>query len=161
MRNSDSTSSPESWYAAAITTFGVLAASSWIAARRSGATRRDAGPLTATEVLIQGLAAHKVSRLLTRSKVATPLRSPFTRNVGPGAPSEVEVEPIGDGPRRMIGELVACPFCLDVWVGGALVAGRLLAPAPTRAIVSLFGSVAVADLLHYASAIAVDHAEAA
>ena len=47
----------------------------------------------------------------------SPLRAPFTRYEGTAGPAEVmeEVRSTG-GLRHSIGELITCPFCLDVWI---------------------------------------------
>ncbi len=50
----------------------------------------------------------------------------------------------------MAGELLACPFCLGVWVSTSLTAGMVLAPRLTRLVASAATAVAASDFLHLA-----------
>ena len=102
------------------------------------------------DIALLGTATHKVSRLLSKQKIAAPLRAPFTEYRGRGGPSEVEERPRGEGLQRTMGELLLCPYCLDQWVAGGFVAGSVFAPRATRVVASLFASVAVADFLQVA-----------
>jgi len=107
-----------------------------------------------------GLATHRLSRLISRSKVATPIRAPFSRFESYAGPAEVNDEPTGVGWRRSVGELLTCPFCLDVWTASALVFGRVLLPRATQIAINTMASVAVADLLQFGYAILEHQAEA-
>jgi hypothetical protein len=102
------------------------------------------------DVALVGTATHKVSRLVSKQKVAAPLRAPFTELQGRSGPSEVDERPRGEGFRRAIGELLLCPYCLDQWIAGGFTAGSVFAPRTTRLVASLFASVAVADFLQIA-----------
>jgi hypothetical protein len=116
-------------------------------ARASGRTLPRLGW---SDVALLGMATHKMSRLLSKQRVAAPLRAPFTEYRGWGGPAEVEERPRGEGARRALGELLLCPYCLDQWIAGGFVAGSVLAPRATRLVASLFASVAVADFLQVA-----------
>jgi hypothetical protein len=127
-------------YAAALG--GVLAA-----ARGSA---REIPQLRWADVALLGTATHKLSRLVSKQKVAAPLRAPFTELEGRAGPSEVDERPRGTGLRRALGELLLCPYCLDQWIAGGFVGGTVFAPRATRLVASLFASVAVADFLQVA-----------
>jgi hypothetical protein len=102
------------------------------------------------DVVLGGVATHKVSRLLAKDKVTQPLRAPFTKNPESSGPSEVDEEPAGEGPRKAIGELVSCPYCLGMWVATGLVYGFLLVPRVTRLVAAIFTAHTIADFLQAA-----------
>jgi hypothetical protein len=104
-----------------------------------------------SDLLLVGLATHRLSRLLTKDRVTTPLRAPFTEYEGPGAPGEVNERPVGTGIRRSVAELLSCPFCISVWVATAASFGLHLAPRPTRFVLTTAGAVSIADTLQYVS----------
>jgi hypothetical protein len=65
-----------------------------------------------------------------------------------GSGEHVE-SPRGDhGVRYTVGELLACPFCLGVWVSTAYVAALALAPRPARMWTAIVAVDAVSDFLH-------------
>ena len=63
----------------------------------------------AADLLLAGVATHKLSRLLTKDRVTSFIRAPFTRYEQPAGHGEVEEEPRGSGLRLAIGELLVCP----------------------------------------------------
>ena len=101
------------------------------------------------DVLLLAAGTHKLSRTLTKDAVTSPLRAPFTRYTATGGPAEVmeEVRSTG-GLRHSIGELITCPFCLDVWIAAGFTVGLVFAPRLTRLIVSALTAVTGADFLH-------------
>ncbi len=97
------------------------------------------------------MATQRVSRLLTKDRVTTVLRAPFTELQGDGGPGELEEKPRdGTGLRRAIGELLVCPFCVAQWIATTLAAGLLFAPRVTRFMAGVVSAVTVADLLQLA-----------
>src|SRR4051812_16592045 len=76
-------------YAPLLGAFAVSAAAATFAAWRSG---RHPAPLTAFEFGCMALATHKVSRLVAKDAVTSPLRAPFTRFQGPAGDAEVAEE---------------------------------------------------------------------
>jgi hypothetical protein len=106
--------------------------------------------IEAGDLLLAGVATHRLSRLITKEKVTAPLRAPFTEFQAKGGPAEVEERPRGRGLRRAVGELLVCPFCMAQWVATALLAGLLAAPRATRLVCSIFSVVAIGDFLHLA-----------
>ncbi len=98
------------------------------------------------------MTTHKLSRLVTRDAVLSPLRAPFTRYLGPAGDGELREEPRGRGIRHAIGELVTCPFCLGAWVATGLTVGLALAPRATRIVTSAGTALAISDALQFAYA---------
>jgi hypothetical protein len=99
------------------------------------------------DLLLAGVATHKLARVVSKDRVTAPLRAPFTEFEGEGGPGEVEESPRGSGMRRAIGELLICPFCLGQWVATAALAGFAVAPRVTRFVCSIFAAVTIADFL--------------
>lgn len=108
---------------------------------------------SAHDLVVGGVAVHKLSRLVTKASVTSPLRAPFTEFEGPSAPGEHRESPRGEhGVRHTVGELLTCPFCLGVWAAGAYVTGLVAAPRPTRAWAAVLATTAVSDFLQHAYA---------
>jgi hypothetical protein len=99
------------------------------------------------DLLLAGIATHKISRVLAKDRVTAPLRAPFTEFQEEGGPGEVEESPRGTGIRRAIGELLVCPFCLAQWVATAVLTGLAVVPRVTRFVCSIFAAVAISDFL--------------
>jgi hypothetical protein len=89
----------------------------------------------------------KPSRLLSKDRVTSGLRAPFTQFQQDSGHGEVEEAARGTGLRRAVGELVVRPNCLGQWVAGAFAAGFIAAPRVTRAVASMFAIHAGADAL--------------
>ena len=95
------------------------------------------------------IATHKVSRMIAKDPVTSPLRAPFTTYEGVSAPSELHEEVRGHGLKHSAGELLTCPMCLAQWVATAFSAGLVLAPVPTRLAMATFTAVAGSDFLQH------------
>jgi hypothetical protein len=102
------------------------------------------------DILLLGMATHKLTYLLANDVVTSPLRAPFTEYQEMESPSNVEEQPRGTGLRKAIGELVVCIFCLGQWVAAFFAYGLVLAPALTRFVASIFAILTVSDYLHQA-----------
>lgn len=131
-------------YLALIALYNGALALVLLAAKRSG--RLGTRPRL-DDLLLVGVATQRLSRLITKDRVTSALRAPFTAYEGEGGPGEVEERARGHGARRAVGELLVCPFCVAQWVAGAFVCGLLFAPRVTRFVAGLFSAVAVADTL--------------
>jgi hypothetical protein len=106
------------------------------------------------------LGSHKLSRTLTKDAVTSPIRAPFARYAGTSGPAEVHEETRHSSQlRHSLGELLTCPFCLDMWVATAFVIGLIFAPRLTRLIAGTFTALAGADFLQLAYAMAQQAAE--
>lgn len=127
-------------------TGGVLATA--LALRARG--HRVPDSFAAADLLVGGVAVHKLARLVTKSSVASPLRAPFTQFEEAIGASEHAESPRGDhGVRHTVGELITCPFCFGVWLSGAYVTGLIAAPRPTRAAAALLVVSAVSDSMQH------------
>ncbi|MFD5743580.1 DUF1360 domain-containing protein [Streptomyces massasporeus] len=84
------------------------------------------------DVALTAVATFRLSRLLSKASVTSPLRAPFTTFQGPQGPAELHEEARSEDAKDTVGELVTCPFCMSVWVASTLTAGQLLWPRATR-----------------------------
>jgi len=92
-------------------------------------------------------ASFALSRLLTKKKVTAFIRAPFTKYEGAGdAPGELEESPRGSGAKRAIGELLICPYCLDMWAATAGILGLVVVPRETRVVTSILSAFGLSDL---------------
>ena len=114
--------------------------------RRGGLPER----MTAADLALLTVATHRLSRLLAKDPVTSPLRAPFTRFEGTSGPAELSEKVRGTGPRRAVGALVTCPFCLAVWVATGFGFSLHLAPRATRFAACILTAVAGGDVLHLA-----------
>jgi Protein of unknown function (DUF1360) len=111
---------------------------------------------TLADVLLIGIASHKLSRLIAKDKVTSFLRAPFTRFQESSGHGEVEEEPCGHGLRLVAGELLVCPYCLAQWVAAGLTLGLIGAPRLTRLLGTIFVAHTVSDFLQVAYRAAED-----
>ncbi|MBG0567673.1 DUF1360 domain-containing protein [Actinoplanes aureus] len=150
---------PLDGYLVAMGAFGALAASLAGAAKLSGRPLPDRPAMA--DVALLSIATHKLSRLVAKDAVTSPLRAPFTRYAEPAGAAELneEVRDGGSSVRHGIGELITCPFCLAVWVATGLTGGLVLAPRLTRLAATALTATAVSDFLQMAYSIAKEKAE--
>jgi hypothetical protein len=150
---------PLDGYVATMGAFGVLAGSLAATAKVTGKPVPER-PATADIVLIS-IATHKLSRLIAKDAITSPLRAPFTRFSEPGGSGEIneEVRDQGSALRHSIGELLSCPFCLAVWVATGLTSGLVFAPRLTRLAATVFTATAASDFLQMAYSLAKEAAE--
>lgn len=141
-------------YAGLATSFNAAMVLLAIAARRRSARQHPDGiadaqlDLPLREVALLAIASFRLSRLIARDKVTSFIRAPFVQYRGKGeAPGEVDEQPHGRGFHKVLGELVTCPYCLEVWTTGALGALLLLRPYEGRVATRMLSAVAGADLL--------------
>ncbi|MBB4689100.1 DUF1360 domain-containing protein [Amycolatopsis jiangsuensis] len=133
-------------YLGAMGTYTGLVGVLTLIGRASGASlprRWSAG-----DTLLLAAATFKGSRTLAKDAVTSPLRAPFTRFEGSAGEDELNESVPDPGPRHAVGELVSCPFCLDVWVGTVLAAGLVTAPRVTRMALTVLTALAGADVAH-------------
>ncbi|MGW5048288.1 DUF1360 domain-containing protein [Streptomyces griseoluteus] len=102
------------------------------------------------DVVLTSIATFRLSRLLTKAPVTSPLRAPFTRYVAPQGPAELHEEVQAGDSTHAVGELATCPFCMSVWVASTLTAGQLLWPRETRTAMGALAALAGADALQMA-----------
>ena len=142
-------------YGAIAAAFNGVFAAGVLAARR-----RDRLPerVRAGDVLLLGAATAKLSRLLSKDRVTSVIRAPFTRFEEDTGYGEVEEAARGTGAQRAIGELVICEYCVSQWVAAGMVLGHALAPRETRLVAATFTVFGLADVINLAYSAAQDRA---
>ncbi len=108
------------------------------------------------DLALAGIATHKIARTVTKEKVTSWIRAPFTRYQDTAGFGELEEEPRGEGLQRAMGELLVCPYCLGHWVASAFGVGLIAAPRFTRLIAFVFTAETIADFLQLAYKHTVD-----
>ena len=138
-------------YVLVMAVFAALVAGAAGTARLTG--RRLPPTMSPWDVVLIAAGTHKLSRTISKDSVTAPLRAPFTRYTGRGGPAEVteEVRAAG-GLRHSLGELLTCPFCLDVWISTGFAIGWVFAPRATRLVAGTFTALTGADFLQLAYA---------
>ncbi|MGK5692868.1 DUF1360 domain-containing protein [Streptomyces sp. URMC 128] len=148
---------PLGGYLAAVAGFGVYTAACGAVVRLRGRPLPDRP--APWDVMLTSVAAFRLSRLLSKASVTSPLRAPFTRYVGSQGPAELHEEARADDGTNTVGELVTCPFCMSVWVVSTLTAGQLLWPRATRTAMGALTALAGADALQLAYTALVNKAD--
>jgi uncharacterized protein DUF1360 len=105
--------------------------------------------LAGRDIALSAVATHKLSRLITKDPVTSPLRAPFTAYQEQEGPAELKEEVRGNGARKAVGELITCPFCIDLWIATGLTAGFVYLPRTTRLAVGTLTALAGADFLQF------------
>lgn len=128
--------------------FGAAFAASLLAAYRhaGGFPERVEG----RDVVLMGIASHKVTRLLAKDRVTSFLRAPFTEYQDRIGHGEVEEKARGRGLQLAAGELLVCPYCLAQWVVGAFAVGMVGAPRLTRLLSAMWTAEAISDFAQLA-----------
>jgi hypothetical protein len=147
---------PLAGYLATMATYSGLVGTLALLARATG---RDVPELSTADIVRCAAATQKLSRLLAKDPVTSPLRAPFASYEGPAGPAELQEDARGHGSRKTIGELVTCPFCTGVWVATGFTAGLVYLPRTTRLAIATLTALAGADLLQYAHALLEKAAE--
>lgn len=149
---------PLGGYLAVLVVYGLVVTAATLAALASG--RSLPTRWRAQDLLILTLGTHKLSRTLTKDAVTSPLRAPFTHYAGTGGPAEVQEEVREQSQlRHSLGELLTCPFCLDMWVATGFAIGLVFAPRYTRLVAGVFSVLTGADFLQLGYAIAQQAAQ--
>ena len=120
---------PLGGYAGAMSVYGALSAGLAVLARMQ---KRELPRVGASDVVLVACATHKLSRLIAKDAVTSPIRAPFTQFAGPSGDAELAEEVRGDGVKHAVGELITCPFCLAQWIASGFVFGLIFAPRATR-----------------------------
>jgi hypothetical protein len=96
------------------------------------------------------VATHKASRLVAKDRVTSAVRAPFTEFQDDAGAGEVEEAARGRGMRRAVGELLICPYCLNLWIATGLAFGLLVAPRATRWAMGVMSAMFGSDMLQIA-----------
>lgn len=134
---------PLGGYAVLMAVFGTLFGGGLLGARRAGHELPE--HIGAGDVVLAGIATQKLSRVLTKTKVTSVVRAPFTEYEGPAGYGEVRERARGEGVRRSIGELLLCPYCISQWVAGGFALGLVVAPRTTRLLAAMWTAQTIAD----------------
>jgi hypothetical protein len=135
-------------YALLLGSFSAMCGGFGLWLRRSG--RELPERVEGRDLALVAVATFKASRMIARDRVTSAVRAPFTRFQDDAGPGEVDEAARGHGMRRVLGELLVCPYCLDMWTASAFVGGLVAAPRATRWIASVFFVVGAADALQIA-----------
>ena len=120
---------------------------SFLGATALASGRRPVLP-TPTELVMLGLASHRIGRMLAFERVGEPFRAPFTATVPDDSGADETVVARGRGVRWVVGELVSCPTCVATWASLALAIGQRVLPAPTRVLVGILAAAGVAEVVN-------------
>jgi hypothetical protein len=128
-------------------TFTGLATSYAVWFRRSG--RELPERIDARDFLLLTVASHKAARLVTKDRVTSAVRAPFTRFQDDAGPGEVDEAARGRGLQRAIGELLVCPYCLGMWTSAGLTGLLLIFPRFTRWFASVLSIFFGSEMLQF------------
>lgn len=142
---------PLGGYVLVMAVFAALVAGAAGVAVATG--RRLPAKIRTLDLILLTAGTHKLSRILSKDSATSPLRAPFTRYSDTGGPAEVQEEVRRSSQiRHVIGELITCPFCLDMWIATGFAIGTVFAPKVTRLVAMTFTVSAGADFLQLAYA---------
>jgi hypothetical protein len=136
---------PLAGYAALLISYGALSGVLGLGLRRKGVRVKALGPM---DLVLYGLATEHLSRVITKDSITSVLRAPFTRFKEAAGEGEVNEEVVVHGVGHALGELLTCPFCAAQWVATGLVAGSVMAPALTTAVISVSAAARASDYLN-------------
>jgi hypothetical protein len=137
---------PLGGYAALSATLATAVTGALVGARRTGLPER----FSVQDIVLAGVATHKLSRLLAKDKVTSFMRAPFTEFQEPSGKGEIEEKPRGRGLRYATGELLVCPYCVAQWIAAGFAVGYVHAPRLTRLFAGLYTMYAISDGLQLA-----------
>jgi alkylhydroperoxidase family enzyme len=134
-------------YAALSGTFGGGLAIAIVALARS---ERLPERVETRDLALAGIATHKLSRLITKDKVTSFMRAPFTRYQEPAGHGELEEAARGKGIQRALGELLSCPYCVAQWIAAGFTIGLVTSPRVTRLVAGIYVAETISDFLQAA-----------
>jgi hypothetical protein len=114
----------------------------------ASAARRRATLPSLPELVILGLASHRVGRMLAYERVGEPFREPFTATVPDESGVDDTVVARGRGVRWVVGELVSCPTCVATWAALAMALMRRFAPGTTTVLIGSLATAGVAEVVN-------------
>jgi len=139
---------PLGGYLRTMTVYVGLTGTAALVSRHRGVRLPESVPTT--DLALLGVATYRLSRLISKDAITSPLRARWTRVVERCGPGEVAEEPRRSGTGHAVGELLTCPFCLSPWVATLLMGGIVVAPKITHNVMTVFSAVTVADGLQFA-----------
>ena len=127
--------------------FNLIFAAFLLLTKGTGRNLPERGIAT-RDIVLLGVATHKLSDLIANDAVTSFIRAPFTELQEKESPKSVDEEPRGKGLRRSIGELLTCKFCMGQWIASFFAYGLIFSPAVTRLVASIFAIVTLSDHIH-------------
>lgn len=137
---------PLGGYTVLAVVFTTALAAGVTSAKRRGRLPED---FDTKDIVVMGLATHKIARLLTKDAVTSFARAPFVRLEEKRGSNSIKERPRGSGLRRSVGELISCPECTGQWVASGLVVGLVHAPRVTRLLGAMYASLTIGDMLQF------------
>lgn len=117
--------------------------------------RRFTPPPPTLELLVDALAAYRLTRLATADVISEPWRrrvvdrlvedGPETEEAVVAATAQEVVDALPDPPK--VARLLTCRWCAGVWIAGGVVAARAAAPRAWDPVARALALAAVATLL--------------
>jgi hypothetical protein len=126
-------------------TLGMGGLLGWAASKRRLPDR-----FALTDIALLGVATHKLTRIVTKDRVTSPLRSLFVELEDSPMPNEVGGKSTGEGLQHAIGDLITCEYCSAPWVAGALIGVHVAQPRVARLLTAMWSAVALSDFLNHA-----------
>jgi len=139
---------PLKTYFSFMSVYNLLLGALVLTGRVSSKTSNKEESVSIPDMILWGVASHKLSRIITKDVVTAPIRAPFTRYEELLGYGEVREDGRGKGVRLVVGDLLSCNYCADPWVALALGYGLKRAPHQTRFLLKFFSAIALADFLH-------------
>lgn len=109
---------------------------------------KESKKLSLSEFGLLALATHKISRIITKDWVTSPLRANFTRYEKSLGAGELKESSRGAEMQKAVGDLLTCPYCIGPWVASLLYFSKISAPKTSRVVTEIFAAVALSDFLH-------------
>lgn len=133
-------------YATLVGVFGTIFAVFLLLVRLTGRTLPERIKLA--DLALLGVAAHKLSYIVSNASVMSFVRAPVTELQEVKSPTNLDEEPRGEGLQKALGNLLTCHFCLGMWVAAFFSYGLVLFPRATRFVAGMFSVLTVSDFLH-------------
>ncbi len=139
---------PLKGYAVLVGAYSVSAASLFVWASETGRLLKRAHPL---DLAVLAVGSHKLARMVSKDRVTTVFRRPFTEYNGttgalPGESVESARKDRGVM-RQAIGELLSCPYCTTTWAATALIGTYLANRKLGRTVGTLLATVSLAEMM--------------
>lgn len=113
--------------------------------------------ISVLDLILLGLASARLSDIISTDEIMLWMREPFIKlEAAEIAGREVETRTgRGRGFRKVIGDLLACPWCVGVWVAAGLTYLYFLAPRFTWLFILLLAIAEIGSLVQTLSTVLV------
>jgi hypothetical protein len=110
--------------------------------------RRKGREFRPFDLILLGLSAIRMGRLVSYDLAMEGIRAPFTETVPDPTGAGETVVPKGTGWRRAIGDLLTCPICAGTWIAAGLACGLEVAPRATRLLTAIMASIGLGEVVN-------------